>query len=440
VVTPAGHEEQAQLQQLCYFPSTLQELRLATLTHAPAFVLDSVAVAACCPQLRDVELKWLTAGQLCSIGSMAHWSALESLAIDHTWLDQEQGQAQEQEQERQQLVAAIHLLPRLHTLSLASLTVSTSSQQWAQLAALPSLRSLEIHTLVVDGAAAPSASLQRLLGRLDVQLPTDRVDGSMAVLLPALQHLCSWSTQSIEGGIRAMRNHPSIQQLSLSGRDGSPPLPRMEQQLLRSMPRLHTLSLGPIHPGHLGTLLEDVSGCAQLQELELRLADDHSEHVAACSSSAAAGLAALASGPCKHSLRRITAPACVCCAFSPAQAAQLLLPDALPALQGLHLQAVVHAGGLLRRSARLQQASSAPASAAAAQPLPLRVPPGSSGQHLQLLVAGLQQAGVRELGDFWLECKPRTYRPGVQQAYFLGQVGQCAFSGGLWVMGSREDA
>jgi hypothetical protein len=84
----------------------------------------------------------------------------------------------------------------------------------------------------------------------------------------------------------------------------------------------------------------------------------------------------------------------------------------------------VHAASLLpRRSARLQQAR---AGADAAKGPPHRELPGSPEQHLQLLVGGLQQAGVQGLGGFRLaEDWGRTA--------FEGSVGRCRFSGLLRV-------
>jgi hypothetical protein len=99
--------------------------------------------------------------------------------------------------------------------------VSTSSQLWVQLASMPALRSLELHRLCVDSVAAPSASIRRLAATLHLrQLPAEQLDGCLAVLLPGLEQLerklgeCT----AIET-MSAVRSHPMLQQLSLSGID-----------------------------------------------------------------------------------------------------------------------------------------------------------------------------------------------------------------------------
>ena len=86
----------------------------------------------------------------------------------------------------------------------------------------------------------------------------------------------------------------------------------------------------------------------------------------------------------------------------------------------------VHAASLLpRRSARLLQASKA--GAAATQRPPQQELPGSPEQHLQLLVSGMQQAGVQGLGGFRLTGDLGRFS-GV-----AGCAGRCRFSGPLYV-------
>jgi hypothetical protein len=212
------------------------------------------------------------------------------------------------------------------------------------------------------------------------------------------------------------------------------PLQPWSEQYLRSMPQLRALELSDVQPELLGALLEDAAGCGQLQEL--RVATSNST-MGTSSSWAGQGLAALASGPCRYSLRSIiirfsghddTARV----AASLAQAAPLLLPGALPQLRELQLDVRVHAASLLpRRSARLQQASRA--GAAATQRAPQQELPGGPEQHLQLLVGGLQQAGVQGLGGFMLTEGLGWISDSVRRTAFQGSVGPCRFSGRLLV-------
>jgi hypothetical protein len=219
----------------------------------------------------------------------------------------------------------------------------------------------------------------------------------------------------------ALRGHPSLQELNHIAAVNSE---AHGQQLLRSMPWLRVLRLSVIHAEVLGALLEDASGCAQLQELQLGVAGDYAGPAAG--SGWARGLAALASGPCRHSLRSIKIRGMPFALWSPTQLAPLLLMGALPQLRELQLDVQVHAASLLpRRSARLQQASRA--GAAATQRAPLQ-------QELPVLVGGLQQAGVQGLGGFRLRENWRLIIDGVPSTAFEGWVGPCRFSGRLDVL------
>ena len=90
-----------------------------------------------------------------------------------------------------EVAAAASQLRRLHTLKLPDLQLSTSSQQWAQLASMPGLRGLELDTIRVHAAAAPSARIRHLTSIVALQLPAEQLDGSLADLLPALEQLDS---------------------------------------------------------------------------------------------------------------------------------------------------------------------------------------------------------------------------------------------------------
>jgi hypothetical protein len=428
--------EPAQPGRLSFFPAALQQLDVNNLlsyfNQGPLVppVLDVAALAACCPQLRDVRLT-VRRSQLCNIGSISSCTNLESLELSAGYQEQEASE---------QVAAAASQLQRLQRLKLHRLQVSTSSQLWAQLASMPALSSLELQTLRVDSVAAPAASIRRLTAALRLQqLPAEQLD--LAVLLPGLEQLESElgpfiGDATVAQVISALRSHPMLQQLTLSSINSTAP---EQPQTLRSMPRLRVLSLSQVQPELLGALLEDASGCAQLQELRLVITATHAAGAFACSS-CGPGLAALASGPCSHSLRSIKVhfrmddeqdarhlPA-------PAHAAPLLQQGALPALRELQLDALVHAGSLLPcRSERLRQAADG---AAAAQEQPPLV---STEQRLQLLERELRQAGVQGVWGLRRVSRLRAISLGLSSqhdpkpTYFEGCVGRCRFSGSLWV-------
>jgi hypothetical protein len=193
------------------------------------------------------------------------------------------------------------------------------------------------------------------------------------------------------------------------------------------------LSLSQVQPELLGALLEDASGCAQLQELRLVIEAAQATGPLA-GSSCGPGLAALAGGPCRHSLRSIKVQFHVdreedtVHLPAPAHAAPLLQQGALPALRELQLDALVHASSLLpRRSERLRQARGG--AAAAREPLPV-----STEQRLQLLERELRQAGVKGVCGLRRVSRLGLSVPDHQRpTRFEGCVGRCRYSGSLWV-------
>jgi hypothetical protein len=418
--------EPGQPVRLSSFPGTLQQLEVQEwrgygMAEEGFLILDAAALAACCPQLRAVRLT-LGRSQLCNIGSISSWAALESLELHLGDLEHDL---------MEQVAAAASQLQRLQRLKLHAY-VSTSSQLWAQLASMPALRSLELHRLCVDSVAAPSASIRRLAATLHLrQLPAEQLDGCLAVLLPGLEQLESMlDDNTATRAMSAVRSHPMLQQLSLSGIDSRAAQPWGQQQILRSMPRLRTLSLSQVQPGLLGALLEDASGCAQLQELRLVISAMHAAGAFA-GSSCGPCFAALASGPCSHSLRSIKVQFAVHydqnteLLPAPAHAAPLLQQGALPALRELQLDALVHAGSLLPcRSEQLPQRATG-GSAAAGEPL------GSTEQRLQLLERELRQAGVQGV------CGLRRIHSDPMPTFFEGCVGRCRYRGALWVQRAR---
>jgi hypothetical protein len=432
-------QEPAQPVRLSSFPATLQQLELYNRLsnyYNHSFILDAAALAACCPQLRTVRLLM---SQLCNIGSISSWAALESLELYLFCRGPEP---------LQQLAAAASQLQQLQRLKLPALEVSTSSQLWAQLASMPALRSLALETLHVDSVAAPSASIRRLKADLRLrQLPAEQLDGCLAVLLPGLEQLESsllednFIGSTVARVMSALRSHPMLHQLSLSSMNNPSAQPWGQQQTLRSMPRLRALNLSKVQPGLLGALLEDASGCGQLQELRLVIEATHATSPLA-GSSCGPGLAALASGPCRHSLRSIKVQFLVAGDQdtghlpTPAHAAALLQQGALPALRELRLDVLLHAGGLLpRRSERLRRASRGGAAAAGRQP-----PPVSTEQRLQLLERELRQAGVQGVCGLRRVSRMRGISLGLSSDHddpwltcFEGCVRRCRYSGLLWV-------
>jgi hypothetical protein len=308
---------------------------------------------------------------------------------------------------------------------------------------MPALCSLELSRLHVDSVAAPSASIRCLKADLRLQqLPAEQLGGCLAVLLPGLEQLESELGRvvvfdaTIAQAMSALHSHPMLQQLTLSSMNNLSAQPWGEQQHLRSMPQLRELSLSQVQPGLLGALLEDASGCAQLQEVRLVVGAMYAASPLA-SSSCGPGLAALASGPCRHSLRSIKVQFLVDREEdtghlpAPSHAAALLQQGALPALRELQLDVLLHAGGLLpRRSERLRRASRGGAAAAAREP-----PLITAEQRLQLLERELRQAGVQGVcGLRHLVSLPELmYQHHPRPPYFEGCVGRCKLSGSLWV-------
>jgi hypothetical protein len=179
---PGGAQRQTQL--LASFPTTLQQLELRSSRPVVLLIVDLAALAAGCPQLRDLRLS-IQPASLQHASSSVQWPALESLDL---YVDS--NDSEEQQQAYAEIIKATSSqMPRLHALELRGLQLSTSSEQWQQLASIPSLRSLRLDTLRVDDTAAPSASIRRLTAALAVQLPGDQLDGSLAVMLPALEQL-----------------------------------------------------------------------------------------------------------------------------------------------------------------------------------------------------------------------------------------------------------
>jgi hypothetical protein len=276
-----------------------------------------------------------------------------------------------------------------------------------------------------------------------VQLPGDQLDGSLAVLLPALEQLHTSTGQKddpslpyIQLVLRALCGHPSMQRLSHTAYSSAAALwPCWVQELpWRSLPTLHALKLSGVRAQLLGALLEDVSsGCCQLQELEVSVDSTHAAGAPA-GSSLAHGLAALAGAHCRHSLRSVNIDlyggnATPQLLPTPAQVAPLLLRGMLPQLQELQLPIMVRAGSLLQGDSGAGRAWRASHEA----------PPGGPEQYLQLLVGGLEEAGVQGLGGFRLTGGINVKREGstaanVCWARYEGCAGRCQLSGQLWMV------
>jgi hypothetical protein len=188
-------------------------------------------------------------------------------------------------------------LPQLQHL-LRAPSVPLSAAAWALLVALPGLHKLEVRRVSVDAAAPAAASLSSLLcWELNLEHTAQQLRGCLAWQLPQLQHL-RVSEANAMALAEALTGHQQLQQLCTeyyshdSGSDA-----------------------GMAH-----NVLADLASCSRLQELEL-----------ACPAAVvtAAGLAALAAGACRETLRALRLGEAI---VEPALLAPLLQPG-MAALQ-----------------------------------------------------------------------------------------------------------
>jgi hypothetical protein len=214
------------------------------------------------------------------------------------------------------------------------------------------------------------------------------------------------------------------------------------------MPRLRELVLGQADAGSLGALLEDASGCGELQRLELTLADpgawERALDAAAAAAALARGLAALTGGACSGSLQALAlvpavpqAQGCWVCGVEQVAA---LLGGALPRLQSLRLEVRVEAG---RLAGGVASAGAAAPAAGRGQALPGR----EAEWWLAALGAQLRMQGVLgevrgprlagEVGMRWGPAAGCLSRPGWAAASWRATCGR-ATSWAPWV-GAADD-
>jgi hypothetical protein len=319
---------------LSQFPAELQQLDLGDMQGARSCRIDCAALAAC-TQLDSFSIEALV-DQLEGLSAFlqaAH--GLEHLDLQ-LWRREVspyggyvRSQAELTDTEWQLLAA----MPRLQSLymreaqataaqwrlpgampSLQSLYLpcaELTAAQWEALAATPSLRELDLATIELASGASPAAALTKLSASR-LQLPEGAPPGMLATLLPRLRHIdLHAQDDSRLDVVAALRGHPALEQLDI-GFDSHSGLPEQQQPwpagVLSSMPQLRTVRLEGMRCRGIDALLQDAAGCPQLEALQVRLATFCSEtmHKERLQEPATdAGLAALAGGACRDTLRRL---------------------------------------------------------------------------------------------------------------------------------------
>jgi hypothetical protein len=195
-------------------------------------------------------------------------------------------------------------LRQLRTLSMPQ--VECSAATWRALASLPSLQTIELDKLTID-ASAPPAAVTALRKRqpscveqygacatLQLQHAAQELRGCLARQLPCLQQLAA-ASPSLSDLATALQGHSGLRQLHFFGSsdtDVAWPAP-----LLCQLPALQRLTLESTRRAP-DALLADASQCSRLTQLCLQA------HYQAADVTAT-GLAALAAGPCRSSLREL---------------------------------------------------------------------------------------------------------------------------------------
>jgi hypothetical protein len=372
--------------QVAAFPASLRELSMAV---GPGALLDVDAAAlAACSGLTRLSLS-PDQDRLHNITSaMAACHQLQHLSLTLS--------AAPEQQVADVAAAAVAHLPQLRSFALPHSPIS--SQQWQQLVqGLPGLQQLDVNRVDLGPASPPAPQLTSLraelgLGGFDPPAGQPQQEGeqgpagpqpggALLALLPALRQLkatCS-SVSSVTALHTALRGHPQLTQLHVDSYEARPQLLQWPQGLLGGIPRLRQVRLTDPACSSVDDLLADAAGCAQLEELEVvmestslvvTLGDEQQALMGA-------GLAALAAGACRHTLRRLvldthleshlismdadpenelllapsyTLDAC----FTVDSAAQLLQPGALPRLQELQLDLKLQGGPAAAAAGRQQ--------------------------------------------------------------------------------------
>jgi hypothetical protein len=149
-------------------------------------------------------------------------------------------------------------LPRLTKLGL----FSVAQPAWRALGKLEQLQSLDAHDVAPD-TSVQLAALERLTCNVLLLAP-DAQPGSLAAALPALQALDVRLFRQFPAIIRALQGHRLLAAVAILA--GSPEADAWPEGGLSLLPALRKFSIdsGPL--AWLGPLLEDLAGCAGLDE------------------------------------------------------------------------------------------------------------------------------------------------------------------------------
>jgi hypothetical protein len=365
--------------QISSFPQHLQQLSLST-RPGDRIRFDATGLPS---SLTSLELQLGGDGfQLANMATaMAACPQLQRLSLDMDL--KEPGWAI--------ITAAWQHLKQLRSLSLPRTMVLSSD--WDQLAgSLPGLQELDVEWLQLPAWSSDAPSLTSLRGHLEFKQidgsgysedssgssggggddgagDGDDINGRLVKLLPALRQLhalCHSDISALATVPRALQGHPQLAELCLDASDeescgGQHVEWPQQQSVLGSLPQLRRLLVKGVPCGTLDDLLADAAGCPQLEELEVMgcwCDGDCRKHALT-----GAGLAALAEGACRGSLRSVVLdtqlgpmgfscadnpfaePAAMNGCFSVASAAPLLRPGVLPRLQRLQLDVALPPAG-----------------------------------------------------------------------------------------------
>jgi hypothetical protein len=340
--------------QLASLPAPLQELSIAVEPVTELHI--SPAALAACSGLTSLSLNVDEPRSLGSITrALPACPQLQSLGLWVPGYTSWHGQ-----QDLGTAIAAVTAsLPQLHTLSLwrgrgEFDDAFVTAQQWQQLAQrLPGLQHLTVHGLELGPGSPPAPQLTRLEAELRLvgfgeqqqgqqgQAGAGAAAGALLATLPALQRLTArGGSVDHQALLAALQGHPQLTWLTIRSWDRAIAVPRWPGNLLGGVPHLRQVLLQQPGCSSIDDLLADAAGCAQLEELEVESRDGRFRYVQAVTG---AGLAALAAGPCRHTLRRLvldTRPLTLwdhSSCFSIGSAAQMLEPGALAQLQELQL-------------------------------------------------------------------------------------------------------
>jgi hypothetical protein len=303
---------------LSQFPAELQQLDLGGMHVTRSCRIDCAALGACA-QLHSLRLGALV-DQMEGLPAFlqAAGARLQHLHLQVEMFCQRRFRARDLSSAaltdtQWQLVGA---MPRLHSLSLPE--AQPTAAQWEALAAAPSLRELDLATIELASGSPPAAALTKLSAS-SLELPEGAPPGMLATLLPRLQHIdLHVQDNSRLDVVAALRGHPALRQLDVRFKSRSE-LPVQQQPwpagVLSSMPQLRTVRLEGMRCRGFDAPMQDAAGCPQLEALAVELATwcdktGHKERLQ--EPTIGAGLAALAGGACRGTLRRLVLYTQVC--------------------------------------------------------------------------------------------------------------------------------